>query len=81
MMIYYAVLRQDTEGCDHTIECGEKYIRLLAGSLDEAKVRLDIIIDNHGGLIQEELKWDEIKILCVEKVIDKIIPDKQWSDE
>lgn len=79
-MVYYALLKGKGEGCDYTIGCNMMYQKLQVNNLEDAKAELNIIFEDAGGF-QHEDGWEEVKLIEVTKEIDKIIPNKEWSDE
>lgn len=48
-MKYYAWLSNGSGGCDYTVGCGERLEELKAGTMEEARVALEVIIKDHGG--------------------------------
>lgn len=85
-MIYKAYIKQNEEGCDYTIACGETVITIDAKDIDDAKEQLyDIIEENYTG--ERELESCEIYEInnvinynlkdCYSRISNKEKDDKQ----
>lgn len=85
-MIYKAYIKQNAEGCDYTIGCGETVITIDATDIDDATEQLcDIIEENYTG--ERELESCEIYEInnvinynlkdCYSKISNKHNEDKQ----
>lgn len=79
-MIYYALMKGRHDGCDYHIGCNMLYVKLKATEPGPAKRELSELIEDHGGIDRDE-GWEEIILLGCETEIQRIIPDREWSDE
>jgi 2,3-bisphosphoglycerate-independent phosphoglycerate mutase len=82
-MIYKAYLKQDGEGCDYTIGCGQIVIDVEASNIEDAKLQLyKEIEENYTGESELELcELYEIKqvVVCNLKEWYKRIEDADYA--
>lgn len=71
-MEYVAYLKQDGEGCDYTIGCGNKLINLGEhSSIETAQVKLlDILHEEYNPAHSPEFALDEVLLLSFQCRID-----------
>lgn len=79
-MIYVALFREKSEGCDHMIGCGMLYTVLQSNDIDDAKREMNGLYNDMGGE-EHEGGWNEIILIECSKYISKIIPPRKWTDE
>lgn len=66
--MFYAILVQEGEGCDYTISCGTKAIKLKGSTKDEcAQELVDLIKDEYS---HDERRLESAKLVELRETID-----------
>jgi hypothetical protein len=69
-MLYKAKIKQQSEGCDYTISCGETIIDVYADTIEEAKDRLFKIIKSEYLNYERRLGVVELYEISKTEIID-----------
>lgn len=73
-MKYYLFLNQGDEGCDYTIGCGQRLIRLNATSIKEARTEVNEKLESYG-IGSEERMVDEAMILSLVEDVQDLVQE------
>lgn len=80
-MKYYAYLKQEGEGCDYTIGCGNTLITLNAENDKNAKEKLkEIIIEQYSGresMLEKAILFKETIDFDLKSVYDELKSKKE----